>query len=71
MPRIAEVNRETGFLMESLMASIAQAERRLIEATLQRASGDKRVAAEMLGVSLRTLYNRLNQYTDGGGTPAD
>ena len=51
--------------------SIAQAERRLIEATLQRASGDKRVAADMLGVSLRTLYNRLNQYTDGGGTPAD
>jgi DNA-binding NtrC family response regulator len=43
--------------------SIAEAERRLIEATLLEQSGDKRKAAEVLGVSLRTLYNRLKQYT--------
>jgi DNA-binding NtrC family response regulator len=48
--------------------SIAEAERRLIEATLLEQSGDKRRAAEILGVSLRTLYNRLRQYA--GDSPA-
>jgi DNA-binding NtrC family response regulator len=47
--------------------SIAEAERRLIEATIQQHSGDKRAAAEILGVSLRTLYNRLKEY-DGERT---
>ncbi len=42
--------------------SIAEAERRLIEATLARMGGDKRSTAEVLGVSLRTLYNRLKDY---------
>jgi DNA-binding NtrC family response regulator len=46
--------------------SIADAERRLIEATLRSSSGDKRLAAEILGVSLRTLYNRLRQYAESG-----
>jgi DNA-binding NtrC family response regulator len=46
--------------------SIADAERRLIEATLRSSSGDKRLAAEILGVSLRTLYNRLRQYAEDG-----
>jgi two-component system response regulator AtoC len=43
--------------------SLAEAERRLIEATLSDQSGDKRATAQILGVSLRTLYNRLKQYT--------
>jgi DNA-binding NtrC family response regulator len=43
--------------------SIADAERRLIEATLKSHSGDKVVAAEILGLSLRTLYNRLKDYS--------
>ena len=42
--------------------SIAEGERRLIEATLDRMDGDKKSAAEVLGVSLRTLYNRLSDY---------
>jgi DNA-binding NtrC family response regulator len=42
--------------------SIAEAERRLIEATLERLDGDKKSTAEVLGVSLRTLYNRLEEY---------
>ncbi len=44
--------------------TIADAERRLIEATLKSSSGDKRAAAEILGVSLRTLYNRLKGYKE-------
>ncbi len=42
--------------------SIAEAERILIEATLEAHAGDKRSAAEVLGVSLKTLYNRLADY---------
>jgi DNA-binding NtrC family response regulator len=50
-------------------SSIEEVERRLILATLQEAGGDKRKAARTLGVSLKTLYNRLNVYNakDGGG----
>jgi len=42
--------------------SIAEAERRLILATLDQCEGDKRKAAEVLKISLKTLYNRLNEY---------
>ncbi len=41
---------------------IAEAERRLISATLAHLGGDKRQAAEMLGISLKTLYTRLKVY---------
>jgi DNA-binding NtrC family response regulator len=37
-------------------------ERRLIEATLEHFQGDKRETAKALGISLKTLYNRLNEY---------
>ena len=42
--------------------SIAEADRRLILATLEEYQGDKRKAADVLGISLKTLYNRLNLY---------
>lgn len=42
--------------------SIAEAERQLISATLEHYNGDKKKAADVLGMSLRTLYNRLNIY---------
>lgn len=42
--------------------SIRDVERELIEQTLQHFKGDKRAAAETLGISLNTLYNRLNAY---------
>jgi two-component system response regulator HydG len=44
--------------------SIRDVERELIERTLEHFSGDKRAAAETLGISLNTLYNRLNAYKD-------
>ena len=43
-------------------SSIADVERRLILATLQELDGDKKRAAQVLGISLKTLYNRLNVY---------
>lgn len=42
--------------------SLADMERDTIFATLDRCQGNKRRTAEMLGVSLKTLYNRLNEY---------
>jgi transcriptional regulator with GAF, ATPase, and Fis domain len=42
--------------------SIAEAERTLILLTLEHTGGNKTDAARMLGVSLKTLYNRLNVY---------
>ncbi|HEX5758025.1 MAG TPA: sigma-54 dependent transcriptional regulator [Thermoanaerobaculia bacterium] len=42
--------------------SIEEVEKRLILATLELHGGNKRKAAESLGVSLKTLYNRLNAY---------
>ena len=43
-------------------SSLDDVERRLILATLQEIGGDKKRAAELLGISLKTLYNRLNLY---------
>jgi DNA-binding NtrC family response regulator len=41
---------------------IAEVEQHLIMATLRHCEGNKAKAAEMLGVSLKTLYNRLGAY---------
>jgi DNA-binding NtrC family response regulator len=42
--------------------SIRDMERELIMRTLEHMNGDKKAAAEILGISLNTLYNRLNAY---------
>ena len=41
---------------------IDEAERRMILATLEHCAGDKKKASELLKISLKTLYNRLNVY---------
>jgi two-component system response regulator HydG len=50
--------------------TIADAERMLIFATLRQFGGDKTRAAESLGISLKTLYNRLHAY-EKDDRPAD
>jgi DNA-binding NtrC family response regulator len=42
--------------------TLADTQREIILATLARFDGDKRQAAKALGVSLKTLYNRLDVY---------
>lgn len=42
--------------------SIADAEKKLILATMERFGGDKAKVAKVLGISLKTLYVRLNLY---------
>jgi DNA-binding NtrC family response regulator len=48
-------------------SSIAEVERRLILATLEELDGNKKMAANVLGISLKTLYNRLNVYEAAQG----
>ena len=43
-------------------STVADAERRLILATLEECGGNKERAARLLGISLKTLYNKLNRY---------
>jgi DNA-binding NtrC family response regulator len=47
-------------------SSIAQVERQLIMATLDRYDGSRERTAEVLGISLKTLYNRMREYGQGG-----
>jgi DNA-binding NtrC family response regulator len=54
-----------GSLVTRVGTSIAEAERRLILATLEHCGGDKRKASGILKLSPKTLYNRLNQYKGG------
>lgn len=44
--------------------TVEDVERELIMTTLEHLKGDKRSAAEVLGISLKTLYNRLNAYEE-------
>ncbi len=44
--------------------SLDDAERTLITATLNSVAGSKAKAAQVLGISLKTLYNRLHAYGD-------
>ena len=45
--------------------TVDEAEQKLILATLEAASGNKTRAAEMLGISLKTLHNKLNRMKQG------
>jgi len=51
-------------LMVRVGSSVADVEQQLILATLEACSGNKQKTAEVLGVSLKTIYNRLNAYRE-------
>ena len=57
---------------------LEEVERRLIEETLRRTKGDKKLAAQLLGIAARTIYRKLDLYgagklgdadSPGSGTP--
>jgi two-component system response regulator AtoC len=52
-------------LVTRVGTSLAEAERRIILATLDHVGGSKPKAAQTLGISLKTLYNRLREYEAG------
>jgi DNA-binding NtrC family response regulator len=47
-----------------LGATLAEVDRRMILSTLARCSGVKTHAAEVLDISLKTIYNRLAEFDD-------
>uniref|UniRef100_UPI001BB0F3BD helix-turn-helix domain-containing protein n=1 Tax=Burkholderia sp. 4NA327B6 TaxID=2502225 RepID=UPI001BB0F3BD len=49
--------------------SLEEADRRLILGTIAQCGGVKAQAAEVLDVSLKTIYNRLAQLEDEAGKP--
>ncbi|WP_238482509.1 sigma-54 interaction domain-containing protein [Noviherbaspirillum aridicola] len=51
-----------GYLNFSVGTPLADAQKEIILATLKHYSGNKRLTAEALGISLKTLYNRLKEY---------
>lgn len=44
------------------VVTLAELEKAHILTALKHTGGDKREAAKLLGVSLKTLYNKLNEY---------
>jgi len=59
--RAVEVTQPTQAVTIAPGMTVDEAERRLIMATLEAAGGNKTRAAEMLGISLKTLHNKLNR----------
>jgi DNA-binding NtrC family response regulator len=53
---------QDGYLNFFVGTPLADAQREIILATLKHYSGNKRLTAETLGISLKTLYNRLKEY---------
>jgi two-component system, NtrC family, response regulator HydG len=62
-PELGHAKQVTGpYFQVRVGSKVADVERRLILATLEQCGGTKEKAAEMLGISLKTLYNRLREY---------
>jgi len=54
-------------IVAAIGSRLSDVERWLIEATLHRFAGNKRRAADVLGCSVKTLYNKLNRYAQPAG----
>ncbi len=52
-------------------ATLEEIERDAIEEALAATGGNRRAAADRLGIGLRTLYDKLKRYRGGGDTAAD
>jgi DNA-binding NtrC family response regulator len=63
--RVQKPQLNEGMLSVWVGTPLAEAQREIILATLAHFDGDKRKTADALGVSLKTLYNRLEAYQKG------
>jgi DNA-binding NtrC family response regulator len=55
-----------GGLPEAPLSTLAEMEKRLIKQSLENTSGNRTQAAKLLGISVRTLRNKLNEYRKQG-----
>ncbi|HEV2198741.1 MAG TPA: sigma-54 dependent transcriptional regulator [Bryobacteraceae bacterium] len=69
-PRPATAASDGSELRLPVGATIEQAERALIELTLEHTKNNKTRAAEILGISQKTLFNKLKEYGTQNGTAA-
>ncbi|MDD5307755.1 MAG: sigma-54 dependent transcriptional regulator [Deltaproteobacteria bacterium] len=58
-PRIADEERFQGQITVSIGTPLEEIERRMIRETLRYTKGDKRLAAQLLGIATRTIYRKL------------
>jgi DNA-binding NtrC family response regulator len=63
-PRLRAQRARDGALSFAVGTPLAEMRREILLATLEQLGGDKRETARVLGVSLKTLYNRLQLYGD-------
>ena len=61
-PPLPAVAAQEGGLRIAVGYTIEQAERALIEMTLEHTKNNKTRAAEILGISQKTLFNKLREY---------
>lgn len=61
-PYVRKPTMHEGCLNFSVGTPLADAQREIILATLKHFGGNKRLTADALGISLKTLYNRLKDY---------
>lgn len=73
IPSAAHLLAETAEAMSRALVgrTVADVERELILDTLDHTWGNRTHAANILGISIRTLRNKLNQYSDEGMTIPD
>jgi DNA-binding NtrC family response regulator len=60
-PRLTDSPHAGGYLMIPTGISLAEIEQAVLEKTLVMTKGDKKAAARLLGISLSSLYNKLNR----------
>jgi DNA-binding NtrC family response regulator len=63
--RVATISPAGGFIKMALGSSLEEIEKETILRTIEFTGGNKTRAAETLGVSLKTLYNKLGYYRAG------
>lgn len=58
---------DSGYIKVTLGSSLDDMEKEIILRTIEFAGGNKTRAAQILGVSAKTLYNKLERYSSEGG----
>jgi two-component system response regulator HydG len=64
-PAVPGERTDGGEMTVAIGTPLEEVERRLIEETLRRTKGDKKLAAQLLGIAARTIYRKLDLYAAG------
>ncbi|MBI5502008.1 MAG: sigma-54-dependent Fis family transcriptional regulator [Deltaproteobacteria bacterium] len=67
-PTVPGERTDSGEIAVAIGTPLEEVERRLIEETLRRTKGDKKLAAQFLGIAARTIYRKLDLYAAGRPT---